>query len=249
MVCTHYHTTALLIIELVPLNNGDLLEGTLAVNLQDVRLSFLHELFTNVGHVSLFGTISDLYRNQWILREDVFEDELLGQCNTLDILLCHVDELGFLVAANIIITNIGVGFAFDSQLVLLLRYTLRHKVVADTHNSFLDEVHVGDFMLLIQNELVVIVVVKLLWPQSKADIIQKFRVHVFSRVEESSELVDYVIEKVMKHDVLFNPNWTLVEVLIFLCEGLQSIVGPVVGKVSINLVDERLWKWLVRKTR
>ena len=132
---------------------------------------------------------------------------------------------------------------------MLLRYTLRHKVVADAHNSFLDEVHVGDFMLLIQNELVVIVVVKLLWPQSKADIVQKFRVHVFSRVEESSELVDYVIEKVMEHDVLFYPNWTLVEVLIFLCEGLQSIVGPVVGKVPINLVDERLWKWLVRKTR
>ena len=79
MVCTHYHTPALLIIELVPLNNGDLLEGTLAVNLQDVRLSFLHELFANVGHVSLFRTISDLDRNQWILREDVIEDELLGQ--------------------------------------------------------------------------------------------------------------------------------------------------------------------------
>lgn len=104
-------------------------------------------------------------------------------------------------------------------------------------------------MFLIQDKLVVIVIVKLLWFQSKAHIIQKFRIHVFRRVEESSELVDYIIKKVMEHDVFFHPNWTLVEVLIFLSEGLQSIVGPVEGKMPINLVDERLRKWFISETR
>lgn len=148
MVGTH-GVPALFIVELVSLNDGNLLEGTLAVDLQNVRLTFFHELFANIGHVSLFGTVSNLDSDQGILRKDNFQEVLLGECDTLNILLSHIDELRFLVAAHIVVTNIGVSFALDSQLVLLLRYTLSHQVVTDSNNSFLDEIHIGDFMLLI----------------------------------------------------------------------------------------------------
>ena len=96
-----------------------------------------------------FRSISNFDSYQRILGEYDLKQELFGEGNALDVLLGHVDELRLLVTTDIVIADVGVGFALDAKLVLLLGDTLSHEVVSDSHNTFLDKIHVSDFVLFI----------------------------------------------------------------------------------------------------
>ena len=94
-------------------------------------------------------------------------------------------------------------FQFDAKVVLLLLgQSLSHQVVADADLAFQDEVHVRHLVLLIKNEPVFQLNVKLGRLESKANFKQKVLViHLISlapRNKECPESENDVIKQVMQ---------------------------------------------------
>lgn len=152
------HASALLlahlivIIHLVLIRDINFLVVTLLVDLHDVLLTLLHEHLSNIELVSQISTLLDLVSNVRILREYLLLEELLLQGVGTDLVNGHVDKLRLLVKANIVVANERVFLEFDAKVVLLLlREALRHQVIADTNLAFKDEVHIGNFIFLVQN--------------------------------------------------------------------------------------------------
>ena len=52
----------------------------------------------------------------------------------------------------------------------------------------------------------------------------------------------------MQHNVALYYSWTLVEELVVLCNRGQPIIGPVVGEVLVDTVDQHLGQRLVCKS-
>ena len=84
--------------------------------------------------------------------------------------------------------------ALNSNDKLFLGKSLRHHIVPNSDHSFLNEVHVGHFIFLVQNKLIMLSILKLCWLQSKADVIYELGVDVFVGVEENAISEDDVIE-------------------------------------------------------
>lgn len=108
---------------------------------------------------------------------------------------------------------------FDTKVVLLLlRETLCHKIVANADFAFEDEVHIRHFIFLIQNQSVFQLDIKLSRLKPKADLKQKvFIVHLVglaARNEEGSEAENDIVKQVVEEDVVLDLFWTLIHIFI-----------------------------------
>lgn len=117
-------------------------------------------------------------------------------------------------------------------MLLLLRQSLSHQVVADADLAFQDEVHVRNLVLLVQNEPVLQLNVKLGRLESKAHFKQKVLViHLIclaTRNEERPESENDVIKQVVQQDVILDLFGALIHILIVNFHLVQPILTPIV---------------------
>jgi hypothetical protein len=71
--------------------------------------------------------------------------------------------------------------------------------------------------------------------QPKGNIMKKLAIFVFLRVEEKSEVVNYVIEQVVYHNTSLDCSWECIQKLIIFLYLRKSVVSPIVLKVIVNL--------------
>lgn len=99
---------------------------TLLVDLHDVLLTLVQKLAADVLFVSRLRPLFYICGNTRIFWEDLVLEELFPERHCFDVGHCHVNELRFLVEANIIITYIRVLTKLNANLELLLGQTLCH---------------------------------------------------------------------------------------------------------------------------
>jgi hypothetical protein len=100
-----------------------------------------------------------------------------------------------------------------------LRKPLIIDVVSNSNLSLLYEVHLGNFLFLIKDEVIESIIIKLSWLESKANIVEELGIFVLLSVEEESVVVDDVIKQVVKNDKLLDLFWQLVKKFIVFRNG------------------------------
>jgi len=118
-------------------------------------------------------------------------------------------------------------------------------MVANTNSATNDEVHLKDFLFFVVDYILVLLLRELSWSEAKGHIVEELAVLVLLWVEEESEVVEDVIEQVVDNDATLDRLWQHVDELVVLLHLTQSIVKPVVFKVLVNLLVQRVWQWLV----
>ena len=220
------------------INNIDLFVRVLMVHIQDVLLPFVEKDFSDIVDVSSLRLFLDFDRNFWILGKDVSNEELLFKLHGHNIFTRHVNELTFFIKAHIIVTYIRELLQLNGNLKLVLTQSLSHKVVSNANFSFLDKVHMRNFIFFIKNQRIidVIVVLKLSWNKTKANIVQELGVKVIKSIEEGSEFVNHIVKQVLEDKMLLYSSGTLVEKLVVLFYRFESVICPVERKVLVYLV-------------
>ena len=95
----------IIVLHVVLVGDVDGLVGTLLVDLGNVLLPLFHQHPPHVPHVPQFRALLDLVGDLRVLREDLLLQERLGLGVGTDFVDGHVDELGLLVEANVVIAN------------------------------------------------------------------------------------------------------------------------------------------------
>lgn len=161
---------------LVFVDDVDLFEATFTVDVLDMLLSVIHQNLSYVLHISSLTISNDLLSNFRVFGEQIVLQKSFAEGYALYVRHGHEDEFGLLVCTHIVIANKCARFLFDSELELLSRQALSHQIVSDAHGTFLNEVHIRYFMLLVQNKLIIINIIKLLGSESEADIVKELRI-------------------------------------------------------------------------
>ena len=71
--------------------------------------------------------------------------------------------------------------------------------------------------------------------EPKGNVMEKLAIFVFLRVEEKSEIVNYVIEQVVHDNTSLDCSWQRIQELIIFLYLRKSVVRPVVLEVVVNL--------------
>lgn len=108
-------------------------------------------------------------------------------------------------------------------------------MVAYTDGSCNDEVHLGDLLFLVVDDLAVFVVRKVARDQAESDIIQEFSAHIFLRIEKDAEVVKDIVEEKMHYDGSSNTRRQSLKVLIGLLHLLKPIISPVEFEMLVDL--------------
>lgn len=99
-------------------------------------------------------------------------------------------------------TDVGVSLPLDTDLKLFSRQTLVHQIITDTNNAVLYEIHVWNFIFLIQNESNIMIIIELLWSEAKAHIVKELGWNILTLrqigVKEISKFVDHVVVQIVQ---------------------------------------------------
>ena len=182
----------------------DLFECTLTIYVADVFVSLIHQNFSHVINMPPLTIFNNLLRNLWIFWKNVILQESFPESGTLHSLHGYVNEFRLFVCAYIVIANIGVGSRLYSELKLHCRQALRHQIVPYANNTLFDEIHVGNFLLLVQNQLVIFCIIEFLGPETKAYVIEELGILVLSRMKEVPILENNIVKQIMKHNMPFD---------------------------------------------
>ena len=111
------------------------------------------------------------------------------------------------------------------------------RVVTNSPLTFNDEINFSHIALLVEDETVSSVSLKVAWHEAKCDLVNKVRVEFCSDVEEACEaaLNDNIFEEEMRHDELLDPMRNGIKVLALLEQHLTSILIPVPVEVKLNI--------------
>lgn len=178
----------------------DIVVGWPLVDHLDVRVLVAHDFILDGALVPMLGLVLDILVDEGILGEDLAHQELLWKSKGLNVCLGNVHKLSLRVAAKIVVAEERVGADLMRDLE---RFPLKWLLIGMEPNancSIEDEVHLKDFFLLVVDDLLVFLLWKVTRLQTESHIVQKFAVLVFLRVEEESEVVEYVVEQVVNND-------------------------------------------------
>lgn len=100
--------------------NFDLLIRTLLIDLNNMGLSFFHQLISHILSVSFFGILLDSVTNLRIFWKQVVDQIFLAESDGFNILNANIYELRLLVVAHVVITNVAIASDFDVKVILLL---------------------------------------------------------------------------------------------------------------------------------
>lgn len=115
------------------------------------------------------------------------------QRKTHGIIESHVYELTLLLVYDIVVADQLLGALSLAHLVWLVRYTTGNQGVTDANESFLNEVHLVDFLILIINYLIEKIVLKAAWKESLGDLEQQ--VDVLLLVQRALGVVEEPLER------------------------------------------------------
>lgn len=224
----------------------------------------LHQNPPHISRVPQWRPLFDLVWDLRVLREDLLLQKLLAKWVRTYLVDGHVDEFWLFVEADVVVTDEWVLLKFNAEVVgLVLGQTLSQKVVPNTHLSIQDKVHLRDLIFFVKNETVLRLAVKFRWSEAKADFKEEvfivylvldvcpwetvLRLHFLKKLvkiniqaprnEESPESEYYIIEEIVKNNVVLDLFWTLAQVFIVNLHIAEPVFRPKERKMTVDLVD------------
>ena len=195
--------------------------------------------------VSIARLLAHVLVNLWILGENLANEELFGESKGLNRGLSDVNKLRFGVAQDVKVAEERVQVELVRNVERLVLKGLLVRVEAHPDGTLSDEVHLEDFVLLIVDNVLLIVVTVGPWNQSKGHIVQELTVLVFLGVEEKPEVVEDVIEKEVNDNGALDLAWQSSEEFVALSNIAKSIVLPVVSVMRVDLPVDITWNGLI----
>ena len=183
---------------------------TLFVRLLNMSIPLIIENFPNIFFVSKLRSLLNFLTYFWVFWYDLLVVERLTERNTINNRHRHVDELRPLVVAYIIIADVSVSLSLDPNFELFFGKAFIDKIITDTNNSILNEIHVRHFVFFIQNKSLTLALIKVLWSETKAHIIEELLRSIPCWVEEILEFENDIVEQIMDHYVSFHSPWALI---------------------------------------
>ena len=157
--------------------------------------------------VSIARLLAHVLVNLWILRENFANEELFGESKGLNRSLSDINKLRFGIAQDVKVAEERVQVELVRNVERLVLKGLLVRVEAYPDGALCDKVHFEDFVLLIVDNVLLIVVTVGPWNQSKGHIVQELAVLVFLGVEEKPEVVEDVIEKEVNDNRALDLAW------------------------------------------
>ena len=113
-------------------------------------------------------------------------------------------------------------------------------MVSDADRAWGDEVHFGDLLLLVIDDLAVVVVGEVSRDDAESDIVQELGAHVLLGIEKDAKVVKDIVEQEVYYDGLSNASRQSLKVLVGLLHLLEPIIGPEVLEVLVDLSVDRI---------
>jgi hypothetical protein len=139
----------ILILDFSSVINCDMFIGVLLVHFRQMLLSKIKNLVSDVTNVPFFWSLFNFITNYRVLLKDFFQQELLFKLHGLHILFSSVDKLTLFIEADVVIANVRILIKLDRRISWILTRSLDHAIVSNCYSSFLDEIHVCDFIFFI----------------------------------------------------------------------------------------------------
>ena len=150
-------------------------------------------------------------------------------------------KLSFGIAAQIVVTEEGIDSDCVSQNVGLLLKRLLVSVITDADISIEDEVHFEDLFFFVVDHVFVFLLAEMAWLQSEGYIVEELAILVLLRVKEEPEVIEDVVEQIVHNDASFDLARQSINELVVFLDLAQSVVGPEVLEVLIDLAVQRIW--------
>jgi len=131
-------------------------------------------------------------------------------------------------------------FQLEGDFLLALAGASGQDPIANAHGALEDEVHLGDLILLLVDELVLFGVSEEARHKAEGDVIKHPGVLVLFRVEKGRKPHEDVLEQVVRHDLPLYAPRQRPQVLILRLQIDEAVMGPVVAEVSFDLGGEAL---------
>ena len=151
-----------------------------------------------------------------------------------------MDKLRFSVVAKVEVSKERVLSKVVSDLIAFFLERLLVQMVSHANSSADNEVHLEDFFFLIIDNVLVLLLTEVTGFQSKSNVVKELAVFILLRVEEETEIVEYVIKEIVHNDSTLNAARECINKLIVFLHLAQSIVGPVILKMLVDLTIERV---------
>lgn len=108
-------------------------------------------------------------------------------------------------------------------------------MVAHTDSARYDKVHLQHFFLFVKDNVLILLFREVTRHQSECYIIQKLAVFVFLRIEKDSKVVENIVEQIVHYNSTLNRTRQSINEFVVLLHLIQSVVGPVILKVLVDL--------------
>jgi len=114
-------------------------------------------------------------------------------------------------------------------------------MIANAYISANDKVHLQNFVFFIVNHIFFMFLSKMTRIKPISNIVKKLAVFILLWIEEKSKVVKDVIKQVVHYNASLNTSWERIHKLVIFLNLAQSIVGPKVFEVLVNLPVQTIW--------
>jgi hypothetical protein len=118
-------------------------------------------------------------------------------------------------------------------------------MISYANSSADDEVHLKNFFLLVLDDILVLLLAKVSGLQAKGNVVKKLAIFILLVVEEETEVVENVIEEIVHNNSTLNAAREDINQLFVFLKLAQSVVGPVILEMLVDLPVERVGQGLV----
>jgi RNase adaptor protein for sRNA GlmZ degradation len=115
-----------------------------------------------------------------------------------------MDKLRFSVIAKVEVSKERVLSKVVSDLIAFFLERLLVQMVSHANSSADNEVHLENFFFFIIDNVLVLLLTEVTGFQSKGNVVEELAIFILLRVEEETEVVEYVIEEIVHNDTTLN---------------------------------------------
>lgn len=117
---------------------------------------------------------------------------------------------------------------------LLVKWLLV-SVISNTNGTIQDKVHLEHLFLLVVDHVLFLFVTEVAGFKSKSNIIEELAFLVLLRVEEESEVVEYVVKQIVDDNSTFDLSRKRIDELIVFLNLAEAIVCPEILEMLVDL--------------
>lgn len=118
-------------------------------------------------------------------------------------------------------------------------------MIAYADKSIQNEVHLKDLLFFVIDNIFFLLLAEMTRFKAEGDIVEELAILVRLRVEEETEVVEYVIKKVVHDNASLYLPWKCIDELIVFLNLTESVILPKVLEVLINLAIQTVWQRFV----